>query len=584
MLQPGQRLSQSRFMLREELFQTPESSAYWTATDRDEDKDVILYFPPELVVKDTSALESFFERLLQWGESVDAEWHSIIHMEPNAKPYPFVVLSTHAGNPLENRLHQEGAKANWVDIEPLIEKVMHHLVQEHKLTRLHGRLSPEHIRFTADDEVVFLGAQLDRLALEVIREITDKPIPESWDIHATSECLETGVCRQADEVFSMASILLESIRHFGIHIELPKHVDLQGKVRFGNLLVPKNVKKALMDALDEDATNRPNTALRLSALLGFGLGEALEDDPVESLEHMAPDASERARMLIRGLFSLQSLLVLLSFAVIILGGWFIADRHQKQIAQEQLEARQTFNQTLILDVREAAPNDLDKSVVKGSSTLIVRTAPEEALLSLSGPGIKDVLEEFSPAQWTQMQEGAYQLSVLSVGHSPTNLYPFLESGKTNVIEIQLSEPLTEVKLSTQPSGGTYRFQNSSGEWITGLTPVSIPLLSGDYLIQFSMNGETLTKAVLVNGYHPKGMDIVAVFDGCRLQVQSYPDRAEVFINSERKGLTPLTIDGLIKGSIELELRKPGYSTRSEVIEISSDKLNSIRWSLVESGN
>ena len=48
-LQAGQRLSRSRFVLKSELFRTRESSVYWLAEDRDEDREVTLYFPPEVI-------------------------------------------------------------------------------------------------------------------------------------------------------------------------------------------------------------------------------------------------------------------------------------------------------------------------------------------------------------------------------------------------------------------------------------------------------------------------------------------------------------------------------------------------------
>ncbi len=50
-LQAGQRLSQARFVLQSELFRTSESSVYWLAQDRDEDSEVILYFPSRSILQ-----------------------------------------------------------------------------------------------------------------------------------------------------------------------------------------------------------------------------------------------------------------------------------------------------------------------------------------------------------------------------------------------------------------------------------------------------------------------------------------------------------------------------------------------------
>jgi hypothetical protein len=575
-LQAGQRLSRSRFVLKSELFRTSESSVYWLAEDRDEEREVTLYFLPEVICEDTSLLEAFLQRLNEWMDSIGESGHSIVHIDPYSKPYPFLALSTGSCDSLENCLLQQGSSSTWEDVEPLIEKVVQHLVQIHQSNQIHGRLSPENIRITATNEVVFVGPQIDRIALQILQEKNEAPLPKSWDLHASPECLESGNCQQADEVYSLASILLESIRHVGIHVALPRHVELQGKIRFGNLLVPKSIKQTLMDALDDNPANRPNTALRLSALLGFSVTDAVDIFEETSLDILAPDASERTRIFIRSFLRPKFLGMFVLMVALILGGWMIADWNQKRIAKKQTEARQVLNHSLALKVRDAAPSDLEGVRRQGSSTLVVTTSPEEALLRLSGPGVSEIKEEFAPATWHQLQEGAYQLSVLAVGYAPTNLYTFLESGKTNTVEISLSEPKTEIQLTTEPSGGTFRFQDLSGVWMTGLTPEKVFLPAGDYLVHFSLNGQNLTKPVRISRYQSKGIKLIATFGGCSLHLNSYPEKAEVYIGSELKGLTPLLLDGLASGEVELEIRKSGYLISKQSLILDSGKLNTMR--------
>ena len=583
-LQAGQRLSRSRFVLKSEMFLTSESSVYWLAEDRDEDCEVVLYFPPLAICKETSLLETFLQRLTEWMDATDETDHTILQLDPHSKPFPFVVLSTGSCDSLENCLLKTGPSSTWEDVEPLIEQVVQHLVQIHQSNLVHGRLSPDNIRITEENEVVFVGPQIDRIALQTLQENSEAPLPKSWDLHASPECLESGDCRQADEVYSLASILLESIRHVGIHVELPKHVELQGKIRFGNLLVPKNFKQVLMDALDEDSASRPNTALRLSALLGFSVTNTVDIYEDTSLDILTPDASERTRLFIRSLLQPKILGVWVLLIVFMLSGWMIADWNQKRIANEQVEARQALNHSLTLNIRDAAPSDLEGVLRQGSSTLIVTTTPVEALLSLSGPGLSGIKEELSPTTWHHLQEGAYQLSVMAVGHDSTNFYPFLESGKTNVLEITLAESKTEVQFITDPPGGSFRFQDLSGTWVTGITPDKTFLPRGDYLVHFSLNGQNLSKPIRITGYQPKGVKLIATFGECSLLLNSYPENAEVYIKSELMGLTPLALDGLIAGEVELEIRKSGYVTLQRSLILDSDKLNTMRVLLEKDGS
>ena len=574
-LQAGQRLSQARFVLKSELFRTSESSVYWLAQDRDHDSEVILYFPPEAFSKDTSLLETLLQRLTEWLDSTEQSWHTILHIDPHSKPYPFIVILTESCDSLKDRLLTSEYSRTWEDVAPCIEKVLQHLVKIHLAGHVHGRLSNDNIRFTKENEVIFVGPQIDRIVLQILQENSESPLPRSWNLHSSPESIQSGNCYQADEVYSIASILLECIRHVGIHVELPKHCDLKGKVRFGNLLVPKSFKQGLMDALDGDVARRPSTALRLSALLGFGITDSVEVFE-GSLQQYVPDASERTRIFIRTLAQPKLMGALILMIGFILIGWLIVDWNQNLIVKEQKQARQDLSHSLSLNVRDSIPSDLDGVVLRGNSSLIVRTVPADALLNLSGPGMTGILEEISPKIWHHLQEGAHQLSIVAVGHASTNVFPFLENGKTNVVQVELAELKTEVHLITEPLGAAFRFQDHSGNWVNGVTPGKIALPRGDYLVQFTLNGQNLTKPIRLTKYQSKGLKLVGSFNACSLQVSSYPENAEVYIEDKLMGLTPLRLEELSSGRVELEIRKSGYLTRQESLTLDASQLNTAR--------
>ena len=579
-LQAGQRLSQARFVLKSELFRTSESSVYWVAQDRDEDSEVVLYFPPEAFSRDTSLLEVLLQRLTEWLDSTVQSWHTILHIDPHSKPYPFIVILAESCDSLKDRLLTSDHSRTWEDVEPCIEKVLQHLVKIHSAGHVHGQLSYDNIRFTKENEVIFLGPQIDRIVLQILQEKSESPLPRSWNLHSSPESIQSGDCHQADEVYSIASILLECIRQVGIHAELPENCNLEGKVRFGNLLVPKSFKQGLMDALDGDVARRPSTALRLSALLGFGITDSVEAYE-ESLPQYVPDPSERARIFFRTLMQpklMGALILMIGFISI---GWLIVDWNQSLILKEQKQARQDLSQSLALNVRDSAPSDLRGVILRGNSSLIVRTAPAEALLSLSGPGMTGIHEEIAPKIWHHLQEGAHQLSIVAVGHASTNVFPFLENGKTNVVQVELVELKTEVHLITEPLGAAFRFQDHSGNWVNGVTPGKIALPRGDYLVQFTLNGQILTKPIRLTRYQSKGVKLVGSFNACSLQVSSYPENAEVYIQGKLMGLTPLRLEELSSGRVELEIRKSGYLTRQESLILDASQLNMARILLEE---
>ena len=569
-LQTGQRLCQSRFVLKSELFDNPEGSSYWLAQDRDEEEEVLIYFPPETIASEPDLVASFFEKVTAWGDQSGSDWHSVVYADAEAKPLPVIALRSRPGVGLDKRLLQGGKNTVWEDIEPLIEKVAQHCIAHHRQKHIHGKLSADHIRFLPNDDVFFVGPQLDRLAIQTIMEATGKPVSESWDPNASPECLASGECRALDEVYALASVLLESIRQLGIHVHLPRNVHLEGNIRFGNLVVPKNVKQALMDAMDEHPKNRPQSVARLAALMGFEMDAAEAQDHTWKSNVLSPDASERRRIFIRSLFRPKVIGTVVAFVALGLVGWGIVNWREQQQNQETQAEQSALLKPLELEIREERPEDLLAVKQRGTSTLKVTTIPQEALVTLSRPGQAEVMEELAPVEWNHLQEGAYRVSVLAVGYAPTNVFPFLKSGKTNVLRIQLQESFTQVSLSTEPSGGQYRFQDNQGKWVTGGTPDTIEIPKGNYMIHFSLNGETRSEALEVKSYVGKGMEVVATFGGCLLKVWTYPEEVEVWEDGEMIGVTPLDLSNVSKGVHELSLRKEGFETVVETVLLTPD--------------
>ena len=72
------------------------------------------------------------------------------------------------------------------------------------------------------------------------------------------------------------------------------------------------------------------------------------------------------------------------------------------------------------------------------------------------------------------------------------------------------------------------------------------------------------------------MELKATFGDCSLQVYSYPEKADVYINSKLMGQTPLSLAGLVSGNIQLELRLQDHANSSQQIVLDSENLNAVR--------
>ncbi len=109
----------------------------------------------------------------------------------------------------------------------------------------------------------------------------------------------------------------------------------------------------------------------------------------------------------------------------------------------------------------------------------------------------------------------------------------------------------------------------------GETPITIKNLSfGEYEIQVSHDGyRTFTKTVSITRANPK-VTVIANLEHVTfvLQVSSYPTEAEVYVDGEKKGLTPITINDLPLGEHFVEVTKENFNTWSQKIDVNEYKV------------
>ncbi len=109
----------------------------------------------------------------------------------------------------------------------------------------------------------------------------------------------------------------------------------------------------------------------------------------------------------------------------------------------------------------------------------------------------------------------------------------------------------------------------------GETPLTIKNLSfGEYEIQVTHDGyRTFTKTVSITRSNPK-VTVIANLEHVTfvLQVSSYPTEAEVYVDGEKKGLTPITINDLPLGEHFVEVTKENFTTWSQKIEVNEYKV------------
>ena len=125
-----------------------------------------------------------------------------------------------------------------------------------------------------------------------------------------------------------------------------------------------------------------------------------------------------------------------------------------------------------------------------------------------------------------------------------------------------------VQLATQPSGATVLVDGAE----VGVTPLEMQITAGERQIEARLSGyNAWTNKVIVSAGTPLQLPDVklALADG-RVDIVTNPTEANVSIDGEFRGRSPLTVKLTPGKSHDLTLTKPGYETATRSLSIAAD--------------
>lgn len=132
-------------------------------------------------------------------------------------------------------------------------------------------------------------------------------------------------------------------------------------------------------------------------------------------------------------------------------------------------------------------------------------------------------------------------------------------------------------ITSSPSGADiYLDGKPTGE----KTPAEIETGAGEHTIMLDLrNYDAVSATAQVDASKVSRVELQLIRSKATLTVRSTPLEAEVYLDGRLKGNTPLTIEDILAGNYELELRKPGYVTHRETIEATGGDTVVLRYTL-----
>ena len=195
--------------------------------------------------------------------------------------------------------------------------------------------------------------------------------------------------------------------------------------------------------------------------------------------------------------------------------------------------------------------------------LKVRTSPQEAEVRLNAKLLgKTPLE-------SAIAPGQYELEVKLKGYHAKKHKFMLEPGDAPVYLQYLLEPkMGSISVNSSPA----KAQVYINDQPKGQTPMRLPLNLGSYQVRltqrdyFSVNREV----VLDEAKPDHTIDETLKLKEGTITVNTKPSEAEVLINGESKGVTPLTVK-LPMGGYLLEIKKPNFVNINTDVRLSESR-------------
>lgn len=178
----------------------------------------------------------------------------------------------------------------------------------------------------------------------------------------------------------------------------------------------------------------------------------------------------------------------------------------------------------------------------------------------------------------RLAPGVYDVELRREYHAPAKKQLNLKSGDVETLDLNLEPIISSVKIQSTPMGAEVYL---NGE-LKGTTPQIIrELMVGEYELTLKKSGYgDVTKTIEV-----KEGETAEYFQDMEssgsIRFETNISGAEIYVNGDYKGITPITVEEVNPGTARYELKKSGYDTVTGSVEVRAGEMSSVSKSLQE---
>lgn len=208
--------------------------------------------------------------------------------------------------------------------------------------------------------------------------------------------------------------------------------------------------------------------------------------------------------------------------------------------------------------------------------LVVKTVPEGAEV-----GVGSVVWEKAPFTLKDLKVGRHPVKARLSNFDEWSGEVLIKENEFSELVIQLSRSHGSLQVTANVPQATYELRppGSEGTVQTGSLPLQIASLpTGKYELTTTTAGlPPDTRSILIGS--GEAVREAIQFQFGRVSITSQPSEAEVFINGQKKGVTPLTLDRIPPGAFESQIKLKGFRTHTLKAKTTAGGTNSFEVNL-----
>ncbi len=235
----------------------------------------------------------------------------------------------------------------------------------------------------------------------------------------------------------------------------------------------------------------------------------------------------------------------------------------RHLISAQLPGYHEKRTTVTLEPGQRIALDLKLTPVTG--LILIHSTPPGADITVNGAHRGQ-----TPVLLTNLRIGSHRARATNPGYLPMEVEFDVTDRTPKKVEFDLRPDAARLQFDSSPSGARV-FIDGIPRDTTPHTIDRVP--SGERIIELKLDGHrTFQQTIQLAAGDEK--DIHAILDPLpgSINVTSIPEGARIYVNHERRGETPLQLDGLAPGDYEVRAELRGYATETATLTVLNDDL------------